>query len=86
MDSASPATAHFQAKRPGRFTRRVFNPLVSLPMRMGISVLGSRVLEVLGRSSGEPRRSRSTCSPWRGSAPDVQAQPVLVPNVTKLET
>lgn len=57
MDSASPATAHFERKRPGWFTRRVFNPLVSLPMRLGISVLGSRVLEVSGRSSGEPRRT-----------------------------
>jgi deazaflavin-dependent oxidoreductase (nitroreductase family) len=35
----------------------VFNPLVTLPMRLGISVLGSRVLEVPGRSSGQPRRT-----------------------------
>jgi deazaflavin-dependent oxidoreductase (nitroreductase family) len=57
VDSASPASAHFQSKRPGWFTRRVFNPLVTLPMRLGISVLGSRVLEVPGRSTGQPRRT-----------------------------
>jgi deazaflavin-dependent oxidoreductase (nitroreductase family) len=57
VQSASPAKAHFESKRPGWFTSHVFNPLVSLPMRMGISVLGSRVLEVPGRSSGEPRRT-----------------------------
>jgi deazaflavin-dependent oxidoreductase (nitroreductase family) len=57
VDDASPATSHFQRKRPGWFTRRVFNPIVTLPMRMGISVLGSRVLEVPGRSTGEPRRT-----------------------------
>jgi deazaflavin-dependent oxidoreductase (nitroreductase family) len=57
MDGVSPATSHFQSKRPGWFTRRVFNPIVTLPMRMGISVLGSRVLEVPGRSTGEPRRT-----------------------------
>ena len=57
MPSASPATAHFDSKRPGWFTSHLFNPLVSLPMRLGISVLGSRVLEVPGRSSGQPRRT-----------------------------
>jgi deazaflavin-dependent oxidoreductase (nitroreductase family) len=57
VDGASPASAHFESKRPGWFTSHVFNPLVSLPMRFGISVLGSRVLEVPGRSSGEPRRT-----------------------------
>jgi deazaflavin-dependent oxidoreductase (nitroreductase family) len=57
VDSASPATAHFDSRRPGWFTAHVFNPLVSLPMRMGISMLGSRVLEVPGRKSGEPRRT-----------------------------
>jgi deazaflavin-dependent oxidoreductase (nitroreductase family) len=57
VDSASPASAHFDSKRPGWFTRRIFNPLVTLPMRLGISVLGSRVLEVPGRSTGQPRRT-----------------------------
>lgn len=41
---------------PDAFTRRVFNPLMQGLTRLGISVLGSRVLEVRGRSTGELRR------------------------------
>ena len=44
-------------KRPGWFTRNVFNRAVAGLTRMGISVLGSRVLEVKGRKSGEPRQN-----------------------------
>lgn len=44
-------------QRPGWFTQHVFNPAVALLTRMGISVLGSRVLEVRGRNSGQPRRT-----------------------------
>ena len=44
-------------KRPDWFTRHVFNPMVATTTRMGISVLGSRVLEVKGRKSGQPRRT-----------------------------
>jgi deazaflavin-dependent oxidoreductase (nitroreductase family) len=51
------ATAHFERKRPGWFTAHVFNPLVAGLTRMGISLFGSRVLEVKGRSSGVPRRT-----------------------------
>jgi deazaflavin-dependent oxidoreductase (nitroreductase family) len=40
-----------------RFTRHVMNPLVSRLTRWGISVWGSRVLEVRGRRSGLPRRT-----------------------------
>lgn len=40
---------------PGAVTRRVFNPLVARLTRMGVSLRGSRVLEVRGRSSGETR-------------------------------
>ena len=43
--------------RPGWFTAHVFNPAVAALTRLGISVAGSRVLEVRGRSSGEPRRT-----------------------------
>src|SRR3954453_15098347 len=46
--------AHYQ--QPGWFTNHVFNPIVALLTRSGISVWGSRVLEVRGRKSGEPRR------------------------------
>jgi hypothetical protein len=53
----SSATAHFARKRPGWFTSRVFNPVVAGLTRLGISLFGSRVLEVKGRISGEPRRT-----------------------------
>ena len=42
-------------RAPGWFTRNVFNPLVALLTRQGISVLGSRVLAVKGRTSGQWR-------------------------------
>lgn len=40
---------------PGWFTRNVFNRAVAGLTRIGISVYGSRVLVVRGRSSGLPR-------------------------------
>jgi deazaflavin-dependent oxidoreductase (nitroreductase family) len=46
-------TAHYKA--PGWFTRNVFNRSVSFLTRHGVSVLGSRVLAVKGRTSGEWR-------------------------------
>jgi deazaflavin-dependent oxidoreductase (nitroreductase family) len=44
-------------RRPGWFTRNVFNKSVAGLTRMGISVLGSRVLEVTGRKSGQARHN-----------------------------
>jgi deazaflavin-dependent oxidoreductase (nitroreductase family) len=44
-------------QRPGWLTKNVLNRLVALFTRLGISVAGSRVLEVRGRSSGEWRRT-----------------------------
>jgi deazaflavin-dependent oxidoreductase (nitroreductase family) len=44
-------------QRPGWFTKHVFNRAVTALTRIGISVAGSRVLEVRGRKSGEPRRT-----------------------------
>jgi deazaflavin-dependent oxidoreductase (nitroreductase family) len=44
-------------QEPGWFTKNVFNRLVALLTRLGISVAGSRVLEVQGRKSGEWRRT-----------------------------
>ena len=41
--------------QPGAFTRRVFNPLVAALTKLGLSVKGSRVLEVRGRTSGQVR-------------------------------
>ena len=44
-------------RKPGWLTQRLFNPAVALTTRAGISVLGSRVLEVRGRKSGLARRT-----------------------------
>ena len=46
---------HYQ--RPGWFTKNIFNRLVAGLTRLGISVAGSRVLEVRGRKTGEWRRT-----------------------------
>jgi deazaflavin-dependent oxidoreductase (nitroreductase family) len=46
---------HYQ--RPGWFTTHVFNRLVAVLTRAGVSVYGSRVLEVKGRTSGEWRQT-----------------------------
>ena len=42
---------------PNWFTRNVVNRLIVGLTRVGISVAGSRVLEVRGRKTGEPRRT-----------------------------
>lgn len=47
--------AHY--KEPGWFTRNVFNRAIAGLTAMGVSVWGSRVLEVPGRKTGEPRRT-----------------------------
>lgn len=41
---------HYQ--RPDWFTNNVFNPLIALLTRAGVSVYGSRILRVKGRKSG----------------------------------
>lgn len=46
---------HYQ--RPGWFTTNVFNRVVAGLTRVGVSVYGSRMLEVQGRKSGEWRRT-----------------------------
>ena len=53
MNMTTSTTTRYHA--PGTFTRRVFNPMVARLTRWGISVKGSRVLEVRGRTSGELR-------------------------------
>ena len=45
--------AHYQ--KPGWFTKHVFNGIVALATRLGLSVWGSRVLRVRGRKTGEWR-------------------------------
>jgi deazaflavin-dependent oxidoreductase (nitroreductase family) len=47
--------AHFQ--EPGWFTKHVFNRVVAALTKLGISIAGSRVLEVRGRKSGEWRQT-----------------------------
>jgi deazaflavin-dependent oxidoreductase (nitroreductase family) len=42
-------------RAPGWFTRNVFNRIVAFFTRRGVSLLGSRVLAVRGRTSGEWR-------------------------------
>src|SRR4249919_1521362 len=46
---------HYRA--PDWFTRNVFNRIVAAFTRAGISVWGSRILEVPGRKTGVPRRT-----------------------------
>lgn len=48
-------TPRFQ--EPGWFTKHVFNPLVAVLSKAGLSLAGSRVLEVQGRKSGEWRQT-----------------------------
>jgi deazaflavin-dependent oxidoreductase (nitroreductase family) len=45
---------HYRA--PTWVDRKVVNPLIGGLTRLGLSFWGSRVLEVVGRTSGEPRR------------------------------
>jgi deazaflavin-dependent oxidoreductase (nitroreductase family) len=47
-------TTHY--RRPGWFTRHLFNRAVARLTRLGLSIWGSRVLEVPGRRTGAPRR------------------------------
>ena len=46
-----------QYQRPGWFTKHVFNNTVAIFTRLGLSVWGSRVLEVRGRKTGEARQT-----------------------------
>jgi deazaflavin-dependent oxidoreductase (nitroreductase family) len=56
---------HYQ--RPGWVTKHVFNRIVAGLTRLGISVAGSRVLEVPGRKSGAPRRTPVNLLPYEGA-------------------
>ncbi len=44
-------------QQPGWFTKNIFNGLVAGLTRLGVSIAGSRVLEVQGRKSGEWRQT-----------------------------
>jgi deazaflavin-dependent oxidoreductase (nitroreductase family) len=54
-------------QRPGWFTTNVFNRVVASLTRAGVSVMGSRVLEVPGRKTGEPRRTPVNLLDYEGS-------------------
>jgi deazaflavin-dependent oxidoreductase (nitroreductase family) len=54
-------------QRPGWFTKHVFNNVVAVFTRLGISVWGSRVLEVPGRKTGEPRRTPVNLLTYEGN-------------------
>ncbi len=54
MSSLSATPAY---REPSWFDRRVMNPLIAGFSRLGLSFAGSRILEVRGRKSGEPRRT-----------------------------
>lgn len=58
-------SAHYRA--PGWFTRNVFNQAVAFLTRQGISVMGSRVLAVKGRSSGQWRTTPVNLLTYEGS-------------------
>jgi deazaflavin-dependent oxidoreductase (nitroreductase family) len=68
VERAGPATTHFERKHPGWFTANVLNPAVAGLTRIGLSLWGSRVLEVRGRSSGEPRRTPVNLLAFQGQS------------------
>lgn len=56
---------HYQ--RPGWFTTHVFNRAIAALTRLGISVYGSRVLEVKGRKTGQWRQTPVNLLRFEGS-------------------
>jgi len=44
-------------RKPGMLVRKLMNPFVVIMMHVGVSVWGSRILEIPGRTSGVPRRT-----------------------------
>jgi hypothetical protein len=56
---------HYQ--KPGWFTTNVFNPFVQLMTRAGVSIWGSRILRVRGRTSGEWRSHPVNLLTYRGT-------------------
>jgi F420H(2)-dependent quinone reductase len=54
-------------RRPGWFTKNVFNLAVAAMTRAGVSVWGSRVLRVRGRTSGEWRSAPVNLLTYEGN-------------------
>lgn len=70
MDTSTTTTntAVSRYAEPGWFTRHVFNPSVQALTSLGVSVYGSRVLEVRGRRSGEIRSTPVNLLRHRGTS------------------
>jgi deazaflavin-dependent oxidoreductase (nitroreductase family) len=69
VTSHEPPTANPTQRRyirPDWFTAHVFNPLVLLLTRLGVSVYGSRMLAVRGRRSGQWRVTPVNLLEFRG--------------------
>jgi deazaflavin-dependent oxidoreductase (nitroreductase family) len=62
---STPEPAHY--REPGWFTRNVFNRVVAVLTRMGISVWGSRELRVRGRKTGEWRTTPVNLLTYEGT-------------------
>lgn len=69
IDPAAPIRSEFREyyKQPGWLTRNVMNRLVSRLTRMGMSLWGSRVLRVRGRTSGQVRSNPANVLTLDGS-------------------
>jgi deazaflavin-dependent oxidoreductase (nitroreductase family) len=61
------STAEARFQEPGWFTKNVFNRLVAALAKVGVSLAGSRVLEVQGRKSGEWRQTPVNPLEFEGS-------------------
>jgi deazaflavin-dependent oxidoreductase (nitroreductase family) len=72
MDNDLTPRHHY--RRPGWFTRNVFNRSVAFATRHGLSVWGSRVLEIPGRRSGQPRQNPVNLLTFDGGAYLVSAR------------
>lgn len=58
-------SAHY--RKPGWFTRNIFNRVVAVLTRLGVSVWGSRVLRVRGRKTGEVRTTPVNLLTYNGT-------------------
>ena len=67
-------------RAPGWFTRNVFNQLVAFLTRQGVSVLGSRVLAVKGRTTGQWRTTPVNLLTFDGHRPCVLVEGAALPD------
>ena len=55
MNNSAAHAANLRYLRPGWFNRNLFNPPIAWLTRQGLSVMGTRELRVVGRTSGTVR-------------------------------